>query len=244
MGAMRRTSALAAVLAVSAVVRTAVANIPPLRFCEINPRQCHPLVGRTRVHFLGMLQQVIRALPKVPDYRCQVETKIINEAAYGPSAARAAPEKLWQEFWCFHRGTDPRKRYPDIEIGIQLSMLPLVLGEGEAREKTDNLLVFAGPKGVSFVYGKLREWRDAKGAVRRGYPQSYVSRHPAEEVIANGPYLVSVLVTINAESPAGVVDLDAFARGFDRAAISGLMEREDRRRKADRSVGPIVGALP
>jgi len=239
----RTTIALAAVLTVSAAARMAAANIPT-HFCDVNPEQCHRLSGRARARFLGMLQQTIRALPKVPGYRCNVETRIVDEGAYGPSPARAAPEWMVQEFWCFHRGTDPRKRYPDISIGIRLSTLPLVLGEGEAREKQQSLQVFAGPKGVSFVYGKLREWRDAKGVVHRGYDPSQPSRHPAEEVVANGPYLVSLVVTFNVESPVGAADLDAFARGFDRAAVSALMAREEQSRKADPKVGPIAGALP
>jgi len=240
---MRRTSLLAAVLALSAVVETAAANIPPPQFCEVNPGQCHPMVGRTRAHFVGMLQQVIRALPRVPGYRCQVETKIIGESAYGPTAARAAPDRMIQELWCFHRGTDPRKRYPDVTIGVQLSWIALVLGEGEASEKEPNLQVFIGPKGVGFLYGKIREWRDEKG-VHRGYAPSYVHRAVEEEVIANGPYLVAVQVGFNAESPAGVANLDAFARGFDRAAVSALMAREEQRRKADPKAGPIAGVLP
>jgi hypothetical protein len=154
----------------------------------------------------------------------------------------------FDELWCFHRGTDPRKRYPDIQIGFQLSMLPLVLGEGEPTEKQPGLLVFAGPKGVSFVFGKIREWRDAKGVVHRGYDPSYsrpgVINHPAAEVVNNGPYLVAVQVAINAESPAGVAALDMFARGFDRAAVSALMAHEEQRRKADPRVGSIVGVLP
>jgi hypothetical protein len=233
------------VLAMSVGVPMAAANIPPPPFCEVNPGQCHAFVGRTRAHFLGMLQQVIRALPKVPGYRCNVETRLVDEgAAYGSRVDRAAPERMIQTFWCFHRGTDPRKRYPDIEMSVQLSMVALAFSEGEPRQKEPNLLVFAGPKGVSFIFGKLREWRDAKGVVHRGYDPSIPSRHTAEEVVANGPYLVTAVVGINAESPVGVADLDAFARGFDRASVSKLMAREEQRRKADPRVGSIAGALP
>jgi hypothetical protein len=236
----RRTCALAAALAVSAVVRMAAANMPA-SFCENNPAQCYPFVGRTRAHFLGMLRQAMRAVPKVPGYRCQEEAKTFHDA-YGRSARRAAPERLFGELWCFHRGTDPRKRYPDLSIGFELSMLPLVLGEGEAREKEHDLLVFAGPKGVSFVFGKIREWRDPKGVVHRGYDPSYTS-HPTEEVVENGPFLLAAQVAINAESPAGIAALDAFAAGFDRAAVSALMAREERLRKADRGARSIAGVL-
>ena len=222
----------------------AAANPPPPSFCEVNPGQCHRLVGRTRAHFVGMLEEVVRALPKVPGYRCNVETKIVDEVGYGRSAERAAPERMIQGFWCFHAGTDPRKRYPDVAINIELSMLPLVFGEGGASEKEHGLLVFAAPKGVSFVFGKLREWRDPKGVVHQGYAPADAQRHTAEGVVANGPYLVSVLVAINAESPVGVADLDAFSRGFDRAAVAALMAREEQRRKADRMVGQIEGVLP
>lgn len=237
----RRTSALAAVLAVSAVVQMAAAKPPPRPFCAVNARQCHPLVGRTRAHFVGMLQQVIRAVPKVPGYRCSVEDKDIGEVGYGRNERRAAPERMTATVWCFGRGTDPRKRMPDVTINVELSMLPAVVAEGGAREKEHDPLVWTGPKRVDLVFGKLREWRDPQEVVHRGYDPSNAIGHPKQEVVDNGPYLVSAQLGIDAESPAA---LGAFAGGVDRAAIRALMAREEERRKADREVGSIAGALP
>lgn len=243
----RRTIALAAVLAGAAVVQSAAANLPGPSFCESNPKQCHPMVGRTRAHFLGMMQQVLRAVPKVPGYRCEIVSKHIDDTGYGTSARRAAPERMYEELYCYGRGTNPRKRMPDVTITVQLSMLPAMIMEGEANEKRPDLLVFRGPKGAGWLFGKIREWRDAKGVVHRGYdpaddanPSQGRIRHPAQEVVQNGPYLVSAQVGIGAESPAAVA---AFADGFDRAAVSALMAREEQLRKADRQVGPMRGVL-
>jgi len=241
----RRTSALAVVLAGMGVVQSAGANLPGPSFCERNPKQCHPMVGRTRAHFLGLMQQVVRAVPKVPGYRCEVVSKHIDDVGYGTSARRAAPERMYEERYCYGRGTDPRKRIPDVTITVLLSMLPAMIMESPASETLPDLLVFKGPKGAGWLWGKIREWRDAKGVFHRGYDPAddrdpARNHEPAQEVVQNGPYLVSAQVGIGSESPAA---LDAFAGGFDRAAVSALMAREAERRKADRAVGPIPGVL-
>jgi hypothetical protein len=153
---------------------------------------------------------------------------------FAPAAGASLPGPTFCEL-------NPQQCHPDVTLTVQLSMLPANVAEGEANEKQHDLLVFRGPKGAGFLYGKIREWRDPKGAVHRGFPPSTAVTHPQQEVIANGPYLVSAQVGIGAESPDA---LHAFADGFDRAGIAALMAREEQRRKADPETRPMAGVLP
>ena len=237
--------ALAAVLAMAPDVPMPKVTSPPPQFCEVHPDQCHPLGGPRRAHFLGMLRQAVRALPKVPGYRCQSEGREIGVVGFGPTARESAPEDMSETIWCYGRGTDPRKRYPDVTISVELSMLAASVPEGGTRDKKHDLLVFTRPEGVDFMFGKIREWRDPSGLVHRGHDPliptgASLGRFAQDEVVRNGPYLVSASVSFDAESPEA---LDAFVRGFNRGAVSALMAREDARRKADRQAGPIAGAL-
>ena len=237
--------ALAAVLAMAPDVPTPKVTFPPPKFCEVHPDQCHPLGGPRRAHFLGMLRQAVRALPKVPGYRCQSEGREIGVVGFGPTARESAPEDMSETIWCYGRGTDPRKRYPDVTISVELSMLAASVPEGGTRDKKHDLLVFTRPEGVDFMFGKIREWRDPSGLVHRGHDPliptgASLGRFAQDEVVRNGPYLVSASVSFDAESPAA---LDAFVRGFNRRPVSALIAREEARRKADRQAGPIAGVL-
>jgi hypothetical protein len=243
-----RKVAIAVVLAVAAGVPIARANPPPPGFCEVYRDRCHRLDGPARAHFLGMLRQVVRALPRVPGYRCESEGREMDVVGYGSSARRAAPKDLFENIWCFNRGTDPRKRYPDVSIHVSLSMQAALLPEGGTRDREHDVLVFNSARSVSFAFGKIREWRDAQGVVHRGHdPSTVISHpgedfnHPAREVIANGPYLVSASVYFESESAEAI---DTFVRRFDRAPVLALIAREEARRMADPQVERIAGALP
>ena len=205
----------------------AAATPPPIPYCTLHPRLCHPVDPATRAHFLGMMQRVIRAVPKVPDYRCAVARREINEVGYGRSERRAVPKWMLANMWCFHRGADRRKAQPDVTIDVELSTLPAVAGEGASQEKQRDPFMFVEPKGIRLVFGKVR--------------LAALFHNSEQEMVDNGPYLTSVQVVIRAESPAAVA---AFADRFDRTALSRLMAGEERRRKADHQARPIANAVP
>jgi len=227
-GWQRRTIAFAVVLATPAVTSIAAALEPPPTYCQLNRLKCHKLVGPTRMHFVGLVREALRAVPKVPGYRCHEDIDV-GKTAYGHTARRAAPEPISASFWCFHRTTDRRALRPDIEISVVLSMRPAHVAEGGARETENGPLVFKKPTSVSFVFGPILEWRDSQGVIRRSDSSYYPT--PEADVVQTGPFLRSAQVWIGSERPEA---LDAFVRGFDPSAISALMAREARRRKADR----------
>ena len=68
-------------------------------------------------------------------------------------------------------------------------------------------------------------------SVIRRSDSSYYYPTPEADVVQTGPFLVSAEVGIGSQRPDA---LDAFVRGFNQSAISALMAREARRRKADR----------
>ena len=205
------------ILALLPFAATAEATPPPIPYCQLNPRDCHPLAGATRAHFLGIMQQVFRAVPKVPGYRCQVARRHVDEIGYGPSERRAVPGRMIENIFCFLRGADPRKEAPPLVINVELSVLAAVVGEGGTRQKEGDPLVFVESRRVLYVFGE---------AGTRWPPVFQMA------VANKGPYLGSVQVDFDAASPAVV---DAFAGGFDSAAVSDLLAREARRHRAARA---------
>jgi hypothetical protein len=167
------------------------------------------------------MQRVFRAVPKVPGHRCQVARRYIDEVGYGPTERRAVPGRMIENILCFHRGADRHKETPTVMINVEMSVLPAVVGEGGTRQKERDPLVFVESNRVLYVFGEAGTGRP---------------RLVEPEVANNGPYLVSVQVMFDAESP-GVVD--AFAGGFDRAAVSDLLAHEARRKRADREPRPL-----
>lgn len=224
----RRTIAFAVVLVTSAVASFAAALEPPATYCQLNPLQCHKLVGPTRMHFVGLVREALRAVPKVPGYRCH-EDIVIDKTAYGHTARRAAPESISAFLSCSHRTTNRHALRPDVEISVVLSMRDAHVAEGGARETENGPLVFTKPTGVFFVFGPILEWRDSGGVIRRSTPNYHPT--PEADVVRTGPFLRSAEVGIGSERREA---LEAFVQGFNQSAISALMAREARRRKADR----------
>jgi len=218
-GWRRRTIAFAVVLATPAVASIAAAIEPPPTYCQLNRLKCHKLVGPTRMHFVGLAREALRAVPKVPGYRCH-EDIVIDKTAYGHTARRSAPESISAFLSCSHRTTDRHALRPDVEISVVLSMRPAHVAEGGARAKENGPLVFTKPASVSFVFGE--------SLIRRSDESTST---PEADVVRTGPFLLSAEVWIASERPEA---LDAFVRGFNQSAISALMAREKRRRKADR----------
>jgi hypothetical protein len=220
------------------LANVASATPPPIPFCVLNRRLCHPLVGARYAHYHGLLNQLLRAVPKIPGYRCTVARREINDVGYGRSARSATPHWIIGDVWCFKKGTDSRTKGADLTIDIDPSVVPATHGEGGTRDDQHDLLVFAAPNTVSLVFGKIREYRDLHGVIHRG---AGLRGGSEEELVNDGPYLISTEVRIFSEDPAA---LDAFARGFDRAVISTILAREARRRKADPESKPIWEVLP
>jgi len=77
----RRTIAFAVVLVTSAVASIAAAIEPPPTYCQLNRLKCHKLVGPTRMHFVGLAREALRAVPKVPGYRCHEDIVIDKQIA-------------------------------------------------------------------------------------------------------------------------------------------------------------------
>ena len=100
------------ILALLLFASAAEATPPPIPYCRRYPRGCHPVAGATRAHFLGIMRQVFRAVPKVPGYRCQVARRYIDEIGYGPNERRATPDRMIENILCFHRGDDRHKEPP------------------------------------------------------------------------------------------------------------------------------------
>src|SRR5262252_8653247 len=126
----RRTSVLAVALAVSAFGPVARALEPPPTYYELHPSWYHKVVGQTRMHYVGLLQEAIRAVPKVPGYRCHADGKYVDKVGYGPTARLAVPLQMSTGMDCFRLGPDPRNRAPDVVIGVSLSMRPASFAKG------------------------------------------------------------------------------------------------------------------
>ena len=203
----RRISLWAAMLV--PVANTASATPPPIPFCELKPRLCHPLEGERRRHYLGLLQQAIRAAPKVPGYRCRVVRRVIGDVGYGRSVRRAAPADVFANLACLRPETDPRR--PDVTIDVTVSVLPTATENGGTRDKEHDLVMFTAPNTAFLVFGRLRAWGNPQG-VMPGCCSPSGGPPPEEEIVNDGPYLLSTQVRIFSESRA---TLDAFVRGFE-----------------------------
>ncbi len=223
-----------------ALTGVASAKHPP-SFCHFSPGLCHPVVGERRAHYLGFLQQVTRAVPKVPGYRCAVESTEVDDVGFGTSAQRAAPMRIFASVWCFQALTDQRTRRPDVTIDVELSTLPAMAEPDPMRDKDHDLVTYTAPHAFYFVFGKLYVCEALPGVIVGCGCDPERGVCPQREVVNDGPYLLSAKIRIFTDDAAA---LDNFWRGFDRAAVSTMMAREARLRAADPESKPIWHVLP
>jgi hypothetical protein len=223
-----------------ALASGASATPPTPPFCQFWPQLCHRLVGERRAHYLGLLQEAIRAVPRVPGYRCRVAQTVIDDVGFGESERRAAPKRLFANLWCLQAPAHPGARKPDVVIDVELSTIPAIAENDAISDEEHHLVTYTAPNTRYLVFGKLRVWGNPPGVIA-GCCSAETGKPLEAEIVNDGPYLLSTKVRIFSESPATV---DAFARGFDRAAISTLMAREARRRRADPGSKPVWAVLP